>query len=233
MTDHPDEVPENDAGAGAASRPTRLATADAVVLEAAWSGPIEPRAVAVLTHPHPAYGGDMHNLVPASLARSLPEHDIATLRVNFRGVASSTGAHGDGRAEIADIEAALDAAAADGGAPVVGIGYSYGADVLLATGHAALRAVVAVAPPLAVLPADELAAHRGAAPTLVLSAEHDQFRPPDDAAAIAGTWPATTLGAIEGADHFLAGAADRVVERTVTFLDQVLDSPGPRRERNG
>jgi hypothetical protein len=161
----------------------------------------------------------MHNIVPATLSRSLPEHGIATLRFNFRGTGRSTGVHGDGEAEIADVRAAVDAAArrvAD--RPVVAVGYSFGADVLLALDDDRLRAVVAVAPPLAVLPPDRLAKPRGSAPTLLLSAVHDQFRSFDDATALTATWPATTHQPIAGADHFLAGAVGRVTDAVVDFL---------------
>ena len=211
MTDDPVRLPE------------WLETADGERLEARWSTADDPRAVAVLTHPHPRFGGDMDNIVPASLARSLPPEGISTVRFNFRGTGRSSGAHGAGRDEVLDVRAAVDAAErARPGAPVVGIGYSFGADVLLATDDPGLAAVVAVAPPLAVLDAAELAGPRGGAPTLVLSAEHDQFRPAEDAEALVADWPDTTFDVLAGADHFLAGQTSIIAARVVAFLDPVL-----------
>ncbi len=202
---------------------TELSTDDGELLEAMWSGPAGARMVAVLTHPHPAYGGDMHNLVPATLARVLPEHGIATVRFNFRGTGSSTGAHGGGEAEVADVRAAVDAAVAGfPDVPVVAVGYSFGADVLLALDDPRLAAVVAVAPPLAVLPLERLLAPRGGAPTLLLAGEHDQFRSFDDASVVTATWPDTTLAPVAGADHFLAGAMSRVTDAVVDFLEVSL-----------
>ena len=203
--------------------PARIDTTDGVTLEVAWSAPASPRAVAVLTHPHPQYGGDMHNLVPATFARVLPDQRIAALRFNFRGTGASTGSHGGGEAEIADVRAAVDAAtAAFPGTPVVGIGYSFGADVLLGLDDDRLSAVVAIAPPLAVLSDERLAAPRADAPTLVLSAEHDQIRNVDAALPVVGTWPNTTLVPVEGTDHFLAGAMDRITTLTLDFLTPLL-----------
>lgn len=201
------------------SRHDTLTTDDGCVLETAWSGPTDASRIAVLTHPHPRFGGDMDNVVPATLARVLPEHGIATLRFNFRGAGHSTGTHGDGEAEVADVVAAIDAAAiAHPDASVVAVGYSFGADVLLAVDDSRLAAIVAVAPPLAVLALARLRGPRGNAPTLLLSAEHDQFRSADDARAVSGDWPATVHQSIAGTDHFLAGAVDRVADAVVTFL---------------
>lgn len=204
-------------------RPERLSTSDGVELSAVWSGPDDPAATAVLTHPHPLYGGDMHNIVPASLARTLPDHGIATLRFDFRGTGSSSGSHGGGTAEVADVRAAVAAARqAHPGVPVVGIGYSFGADVLLAVDDPLLAAVVAVAPPLAVLSVDQLRAARGSAPTLVLAAQHDQFRDPEEAQAIVSDWPDTTFHVLAGADHFMAGMTDEIARRTLGFLRPLI-----------
>ena len=206
-----------------AIRPDILETQDGERLEAAWSGSPDADAVAVLTHPHPRFGGDMHNAVPAGLARALPDHGIATLRFNFRGTGGSTGSHGGGDAEIGDVRAAVDAAVRSRpGVDVVAIGYSFGADVLLALDDPRLRAVVAIAPPLSTLSAKQFAEARGSVPTLVLAAQHDQFRAADEAEAMVAEWPQTTFFALAGADHHLAGMADRVHDRVLGFLRPIL-----------
>lgn len=201
--------------------PDRIATEDGATLAAEWSGERDSRAVAVLTHPHPLYGGDRHNIVPASLARTLPAHGIATVRFDFRGAGDSTGTHGGGTDEIADVEAAIAAASAGfPGRPVFGVGYSFGADVLLATDASRLAGVVAVAPPLAVVSIVTLAAARGRTPTLLLSPEHDQFQPAIDAEAAVSGWDRTSVIAIPGVDHFLAGATSVVADAVVSFVDE-------------
>jgi alpha/beta superfamily hydrolase len=52
---------------------------------------VAPRMSAVVCHPHPLYGGTMHNTVVYRLARGLRRAGIVVLRFNFRGVGSSAG----------------------------------------------------------------------------------------------------------------------------------------------
>lgn len=214
----------DDPAASLDDAPSRLTTSDGCELEAAWSARPGAQGVVVLTHPHPAYGGDMHNMVPAALARALPEHGFATLRFNFRGTGASTGSHGGGDPERADVAAAITAAGrVFPDLPVLGVGYSFGADVLLGVDDTTMAAVVAVAPPLSVLPLADLAAARTGTPTLVLAPEHDQFRPTADAIEATEDWPATRVRGVAGADHMLAGAAPRLVDEITAFFQGVLD----------
>src|SRR5262245_51931249 len=87
------------------------------------------RAGLVVCHPHPLYGGDMDNPVVVRAAEVGRETGLSTLRFNFRGTGRSTGSHGGGTAEMADVQAGLAALAEGlpGGAPVGLAGYSFGA----------------------------------------------------------------------------------------------------------
>lgn len=62
---------------------------------------------AVITHPHPLYGGDMHNTVVTAIARAYRLRGWATLRFNFRGVGGSQGEYDEGRGEQEDLKAAI------------------------------------------------------------------------------------------------------------------------------
>ena len=67
------------------------------------------RGVALVLHPHPLHGGTMHNKVVFRAARALNDAGLVTLRVNFRGVGHSTGAHDHARGgEQEDARAALE-----------------------------------------------------------------------------------------------------------------------------
>jgi alpha/beta superfamily hydrolase len=66
-----------------------------------------PRLAVVLCHPHPQYGGTMHNKVVYRLARGLRAAGAVVLRFNFRGVGASHGEYGAMAGEIADARAAL------------------------------------------------------------------------------------------------------------------------------
>jgi len=52
----------------------------------------------VLCHPHPLHGGNMYSNVISAVAEALWQHDVSTLRFNFRGTGGSTGSHGGGEA---------------------------------------------------------------------------------------------------------------------------------------
>ena len=67
-----------------------------------------PREACVVCHPHPLYGGTMHNKVVYRIARGLRKSGSVVLRFNFRGVGRSVGKHDEGRGEVEDARAALD-----------------------------------------------------------------------------------------------------------------------------
>src|SRR5271165_3337635 len=68
----------------------------------------EPRYAALVCHPHPLYGGTMHNKVVYRMARGLRKTGAVVLRFNFRGVNLSDGEHANGVGEIDDARAALE-----------------------------------------------------------------------------------------------------------------------------
>src|SRR5260221_8239559 len=77
-------------------------------IECASTVPDSPRAVAVIAHPHPLFGGTMDNKVVTTLARAFVESGAATFRFNFRGVGESGGAHDEGRGQTEDLLAGVD-----------------------------------------------------------------------------------------------------------------------------
>ena len=183
-----------------------LRTSDGVRLAADTAEPpTEVRGGVVLCHPHPLYGGNRFHPVVDALFQALPAAGFRTVRFDFRA------AHDNGVAERRDVVAGLDAvASADG--PLFVVGYSFGAIVALTTDDPRIAGVVAIAPPLT----SDAPAHAG--PALVLTPRHDQFCPPERATAIVAAWPATTVDVVEGADHFLLGAASTVAQRSLAWL---------------
>lgn len=69
-----------------------------------------PDEACLLCHPHPLFGGTMHNKVVYRMARALRTRGSVVLRFNFRGVGRSHGEHGEGIGEMDDARAALDLA---------------------------------------------------------------------------------------------------------------------------
>ncbi|MCB1977778.1 MAG: alpha/beta fold hydrolase [Burkholderiaceae bacterium] len=86
-----------------------------------------PRGVAIIAHPHPLFGGTMHNKVVQTLARAFVQSGFTALRFNFRGVGQSAGVHDEGRGELDDLLALVRQAAPQGAIALAG--FSFGAFV--------------------------------------------------------------------------------------------------------
>jgi uncharacterized protein len=201
-------------------RELRLTTSDGLELEAEADLPSSASAAVVLAHPHPAQGGSMRSLVTSELFRMVPDAGLAALRFNFRGVEGSEGEHSGGVDEHLDIEAGIEALAGLApGLPLVLVGWSFGADVALTVVDARLAAWFLVAPPLRVVPVDQMAARNDPRPKLLAIGENDPFRPPASAAEITAGWANTEVVTIPGADHFFAG-------RTVRLSELLVDLAG-------
>lgn len=208
----------------------RLATSDGLSLEAELVLPENARAAVVLCHPHPQQGGTMTSLVTSELFRTLPSSALAVLRFNFRGVGTSQGAHDFGVGEALDIVAAIDAlSAACPGLPIVVSGWSFGADTSLSVLDPRIRAWAACAPPLRVLPLEQLSSAAGAdsRPKLLIIPEHDQFREPDSARDATSDWIATQVVAVAGADHFFVGRTNKVAALIVEFINAQFGAVSP------
>lgn len=85
------------------------------------------RGTAVIAHPHPLFGGTMHNKVVQTLARACVQTGWQALRFNFRGVGASQGVHDGGAGETDDLLALIAAQVPQG--PLVIAGFSFGAYV--------------------------------------------------------------------------------------------------------
>lgn len=86
----------------------------------------------VFCHPHPQYGGNMHNKVLYRMVKAARAEGTAVLRFNFRGVGSSSGVYDGGVGERDDLRAAiLYMRDRYSGIPLVTGGFSFGAWVSL------------------------------------------------------------------------------------------------------
>lgn len=86
-----------------------------------------PVGVAVIAHPHPLHGGTMDNKVVQTLARAFVQGGWTAVRLNFRGVGTSEGSYDEGRGELQDLLAVVQALAPTG--PLALAGFSFGAFV--------------------------------------------------------------------------------------------------------
>ena len=153
-----------------------------------------------------------------------------TLRFNFRGVGGSDGGYGDfdGRVRRRARRGGVSSPGAPRPARIILAGYSFGAVVALRVGvaHPGVERLVAIAPPLAVMPLDFLGdcrngqAASGRRPRPVLPGRRPS--PPPRIAAAEG------VRALGGADHFLAGFEGEAAEHVVRFAGSPRRVPAMR-----
>jgi alpha/beta superfamily hydrolase len=203
--------------------------AGALTLEGRMALPASqaPARGAVVCHPHPLYGGSMHNNVVAAILEALWSLDFATLRFNFRGVGRSEGEHGGGTAEVEDVAGAVNFLGSQPGVRSDGLvlaGYSFGARVALAAapGIAVIGTVLAVALPVSMMPPPSM---EGWGKRLILIAgDRDSFCA---VGALEGfqaqVKSPSTLALIAGADHFFGGYESDLIEQIV----QAMKSAAP------
>lgn len=170
---------------------------------------------AIVTHPHPLYGGDMSNPVVESLTNSFNKKNYTTLRFNFRGVGGSEGKYNDGVGEQEDILAAIQFLMNEGITSIYLAGYSFGSWVLAKIREIPVEVsgLIFVSPPLALLPFEENISFPLL--KLVITGEEDEIAP---AELIQGSLPGWNADArfeiIDFADHFFYGyfaELDRII----------------------
>jgi alpha/beta superfamily hydrolase len=199
---------------------TLMLTGPAGHLEAIlWSPPgkgedSRPPVGAVVCHPHPLFGGTMHNKVVYQAAKTLHRFALPVVRFNFRGVGLSEGAHDKGAGETDDVRAVIDFLAQEyPGVPLLVAGFSFGSWVGLRAGCGDARVTELIG---LGLPVDDLDRRSfdyldGCdKPKLLVSGEFDRFGPPKNLRAMVEQFPErvrknTKLEIVSGGDHFFAG----------------------------
>jgi hypothetical protein len=173
-----------------------------------------PSLAALVCHPHPLYGGTLHNKVVHRIASALFDLGAAVLRFNFRGVGASAGRFDQGNGELEDARAVL-AFLRDyhPGARLWVAGFSFGAWIAsrLAVNESDIERLVLVAPAVKTL--DFSVLRTLAVPKLVVQGTHDDVAPPKLLEQEYPTWAEPKqLVWVPGASHFfdrqLSGLAD-------------------------
>ena len=171
---------------------------------------------AVVCHPHPLFGGTLHNKVVFHTMKALNSFGFPVLRFNFRGAGLSQGEHDHGGGEVEDVRTALDWMDAEFHRPLVFAGFSFGAAVGLRASYAdeRVKALIGVGTPVVPVAADSEAPRiytfdflrDCVKPKLFVSGARDQFGPRAKLEALVASLPEPKkLVLIEGADHFFEG----------------------------
>jgi uncharacterized protein len=188
---------------------------------------------ALVCHPHPLFGGTLHNKVVFHTMKALHSFGFPVLRFNFRGAGLSQGDHDNGHGEIDDVRAALDWLDSEFHLPLIFAGFSFGAAVGLRAScpDARVKALIGVGTPVAPIAAhSEIPRtysfeflHGCAKPKLFISGSLDQFGPRDKLEAVVkSAADPKQLVLIENADHFFEGHLHELREAIEDWLKEIL-----------
>ena len=173
----------------------------------------EPKAAALVCHPHPQHGGTMHTKVVYRTARALRKAGAVVLRFNYRGVNLSEGRYDNGVGELDDARASLAwLGARYPGLPVLLAGFSFGSRIAMKlASETQPRQVIAVGFPTGYADRDEYI--HGPVPRVFIQSTGDQFGPRAEfEPMVQAARGDKRMVWVEAADHFFSDALDELEE---------------------
>jgi alpha/beta superfamily hydrolase len=199
------------------------------------AGAQNPTHAAVVCHPHPLFGGTLHNKVVFHTMKALNSFGFPVLRFNFRGTGLSAGDHDEGKGEVDDVRAALDWLDREFHLPLILAGFSFGAAVGLraAAADERVKALIGVGTPVAPVISDTEPPRtytydflrECAKPKLLVSGARDRFGPREKLEELYATVPGPKkLVIIEGADHFFEGRLRELRETIEAWVREAVGS---------
>jgi len=184
---------------------------------------------AVVAHPHPLFGGTLHNKVVFHAMKALNGFGFPVLRFNFRGTGLSEGEHDHGIGEADDVRTALDWVDREFQLPMVFAGFSFGAAVGLRAACDDSRVKAAIGLGLPVAPIDGRAYDFSflsscMKPKLFVSGDRDQFGTPAQLEKVIETVAdPKKLILIPGADHFFEGRLSEMRDAIAGWVSSTLE----------
>ena len=187
-----------------------------------WKPATQPSMAALVCHPHPLFGGTMHNKVVYQAAKTLDALGLPVLRFNFRGAGMSGGTHDRGRGEQEDVKAALDFLADEfPGIPKLVAGFSFGCWVGLRVGCADERVQELIGLGTPVNSSDFSYLRNCQKPKLFVHGANDEHGDIGKVEVLVESVPGENrLVVVAGADHFFVGKLDQVDEAMRGWLQE-------------
>jgi alpha/beta superfamily hydrolase len=190
------------------------------------SGAHNATHAALVCHPHPMFGGTMHNKVVFHAMKALNSFGFPVLRFNFRGTGLSQGEHDYGVGETDDVRTALDWLDGEFHLPLIFAGFSFGAAIGLraACPDERVKALIGLGTPVA--PVEDRSYELDfmrlcLKPKLFVSGSRDQFGPREKLEALVNALPKPKkLVIIESADHFFEGRLREMREAVETWVKE-------------
>ena len=183
---------------------------------------------ALVSHPHPLYGGSLHNKVVFHAMQAMNTFGYPVLRFNFRGAGLSQGEHNNGVGEVDDVRAALDWLDREFHLPLIFAGFSFGAAVGLQAACPDRRVQAVIGLGIPAVPGDERVydlsfLQNCAKPKLFVSGSRDQFGPRAELERLVESLSQPKrLALIEGADHFFEGRLRELREVIEGWIREVI-----------
>lgn len=183
---------------------------------------------AVVCHPHPVYGGTLHNKVVFHTMKALQHFGFPVLRFNFRGTGLSEGEHANGVGEVDDVRVALDWIEREYTLPIVFAGFSFGAAVGLRAACPDPRVTALIGLGLPVTPVDDRVydfefLRTCSKPKLFVSGSRDQFGPSGKLETLVSTFAdPKKLVRIDAGDHFFEGRLREMREAIEKWVNDLL-----------
>ncbi len=175
-----------------------------------------PSQAALVCHPHPQFGGTMHNKVVYRIARGMRRAGAVALRFNYRGVNMSEGRYDEGVGELEDARAAFEVLRSRyPQLPVSMAGFSFGSRIILKLGceTAGVTRLIAAGFPASSANTDRQLGQCDT-PRIFIQSTRDQFCAlPDMEAYFAELKGKKQLIWVEAQDHFFTGALDDFEEK--------------------
>jgi uncharacterized protein len=183
--------------------------------------------VAIVCHPHPLFGGSMHNKVAFRIARAFQDAGFAVLRFNFRGVGLSIGEHDNGVGERDDLRSAIKfMLERHPSAELWLAGFSFGSAVMLwgAACDDRVRALIAVGVPVSKYDFSTISqCHK---PKLFVQGALDEYGLAADLTTLVSKLDEPKqMKVIDGADHFFEGHLPELAEVVGAFIQQIGRDP--------
>jgi uncharacterized protein len=185
-----------------------------------------PPLAAVVCHPHPLFGGTMHNKVVFQAAKSIDALGIPVLRFNFRGAGLSEGVHDRAIGEQGDVAAALLFLIAEFPAALLLVaGFSFGSVVGLRVGCQTPQVTNLIALGLPVNNADVSFLFECSKPKLFIHGSNDEHGALKKVEELIPSFPGENrLVIVPGVDHFFTGRLDEVDQAITNWLTARLSA---------
>jgi uncharacterized protein len=179
-----------------------------------------PSMAALVCHPHPLFGGTMHNKVVFNAAKAIDALGIAVLRFNFRGAGQSEGTHDKGPGELGDTKSALDFLAGEfPETPLLVAGFSFGCWVGLRAGCEDSRVEKLIGLGAPVNSSDFSYLQKCAKPKLFVHGSNDEFGDVAKVRQMVASLPGENeLVVVNGVDHFFTGKIEELGKAISVWL---------------